>query len=234
MSKVVIVTGATSGFGLATAKKFKDNGDIVIVASRNEQKVNEVVAKYGFDLGFAIDVTDYAKWVELKDLVLSKFGKVDVLVNNAGGGVAIVDTSDQKKEDIDQTIALNLNSVIYGSSIFGDVMKKQGDGIIVNLSSVCARHAWPGWSVYAAAKTGVLNFTKGLYVELQPYGVRATCVIPASSSTGFQKSANLGETKDSLVPEDIANAVFYAANQPKGVVVEDMTVWGTSQVCCPL
>ena len=234
MSKTVIVTGATSGFGLATAKKFKDNGDTVIVVSRNEKKVNDVVNKYGFDLGFTMDVTNYSKWLELKDLVIAKFGKVDVLVNNAGGGVAIVETADQKKEDIDQTIALNLNSVIYGSSVFGAVMKDQKDGIIVNVSSVCARHAWPGWSVYAAAKTGVLNFTKGLYVELQPYGVRATCVIPASSSTGFQSSANLGETSDSLMPEDIANAIFYVANQPKGVVVEDMTVWGTKQVCMPL
>lgn len=234
MSKTVIVTGATSGFGLATAKKFKDNGDTVIVVSRNEKKVNDVVNKYGFDLGFTMDVTNYSKWLELKDLVIAKFGKVDVLVNNAGGGVAIVETADQKKEDIDQTIALNLNSVIYGSSVFGAVMKDQKDGIIVNISSVCARHAWPGWSVYAAAKTGVLNFTKGLYVELQPHGVRATCVIPASSSTGFQSSANLGETSDSLMPEDIANAIFYVANQPKGVVVEDMTVWGTKQVCMPL
>ncbi len=234
MAKIVIVTGATSGFGLATAKKFKDNVDTVIIVSRNAKKVDDAVKENGFDLGFTMDVTDYAKWVELKDLVIAKYGKIDVLVNNAGGGVAIVDTADQKKEDIDQTIALNLNSVIYGSSIFGDVMKSQKDGVIINLSSVCAKHAWPGWSVYAAAKTGVLNFTKGLYVELQPYGVRATCVIPASASTGFQKSANIGETKDSLMPEDIANAVFFAANQPKGAVVEEMTVWGTSQVCCPL
>ena len=234
MSKTVIITGATSGFGLATAKKFKENGDNVIIVSRNQQKVEDAVKKYGFDDGFTMSVTDYNKWVELKDFVLKKYGKVDVLVNNAGGGVAIVETADQTKEDIDETILLNLNSVIYGSSIFGEVMKNQKDGTIINISSVCAKHAWPGWSVYAAAKTGVLNFTKGLYVELQPYGVKATCVIPASASTGFQSSANIGETQDSLMPEDIANAVFFAANQPKGAVVEEMTVWGTKQVCCPL
>ena len=234
MSKTVLITGATSGFGLATAKKFKSNGDKVIIVSRNEQKVQDAVNQYGFDFGFTMDVSDYEKWVELKDIVVKKFGKIDALINNAGGGVAIKDTTDQNKDDINHTIALNLNSVIYGSAIFGEVMKKQRDGIIVNLSSVCAKHAWPGWSVYAAAKSGVLNFTKGLYVELQPYGVRATCVIPASSSTGFQKNANIGQTQDSLLPEDIANAVFFAVNQPKGAVIEEMTVWGTSQVCCPL
>ena len=234
VGKTVIVTGGTSGFGIASAKKFKENGDTVIIVSRDERKVNDVVAKFGFAAGYAIDVTNYTKWLACKDAVLERFGKIDVLVNNAGGGLSIVDTVDQTQEDIDAIIKLNLNSVIYGSSVIGGVMKEQRDGIIINISSVCARHAWQGWSVYAAAKAGVLNFTKGLYVELQPFGVRATCVIPASSSTGFQKNANIGETDDSLLPEDIANAVFYAANQPKRVVVEEMTVWGTSQVCCPL
>lgn len=234
MEKVVIITGATSGYGLATAKKFKENGDIVIIASRNGQKVDAVVGEYGFDDGFVIDVTDYDKWIELKNYTIKKYGRIDVLVNNAGCGVSIVDTTEQTKETIDKTIAINLNSVIYGSSIFGEVMKEQKDGVIINISSVCARHCWGGWSVYAAAKAGVLNFTKGLYVELQQHGVRATCIIPASASTDFQKSAGIDEVVQSLSVEDIANAVYYAATQPKGVVVEEMTVWGTAQVVEPL
>ena len=234
MNKTVIVTGATAGFGLATAKKFKEQGDTVIAVSRNKEKVEAAVEQFGFDAGFVMDVTDYGKWGELKDFVLKKFGRVDVLVNNAGCGVKIADTTEQTQETIDRTVAVNLNSVIYGSSVFGEVMKEQKDGIIINLSSVCARHCWGGWSVYAAAKAGVLNFTKGLYVELQPYGVRATCIIPASSSTDFQKNAGINEVVQSLHPEDIANAVVYAANQPKGVVVEEMTVWGTAQVVQPL
>lgn len=234
MNKVVLITGATSGYGLATAKKFKADGDIVIVASRNAQKVESVVKENGFDFGYTIDVTKYDEWVALQETVVDKFGRIDVLVNNAGGGVRIAETTDQRVEDIDVAISLNLNSVIYGAKIFGEVMKNQKDGIIINISSVCANHCWGGWSVYAAAKAGVLNFTKGLYVELRPYGVRATCVIPAAASTGFQKEAGIGEENQTLMPEDIANAVFYVANQPKGVVVEDMTVWGTSQDVQPL
>ncbi|MBQ4268605.1 MAG: hypothetical protein IJB97_03020, partial [Clostridia bacterium] len=80
----------------------------------------------------------------------------------------------------------------------------------------------------------VLNFTKGLYVELQPYGVRATCVIPAAAATGFQSSAGIGEENQTLMAEDIANAVAYAIEQPSGVVVEEMTVWGVSQQVQPL
>lgn len=234
MNRIVIVTGATGGYGLETAKKFKAEGDIVIVASRNEEKVAKVVREYGFDDGFTIDVTDYDAWISLKAFVMEKYGRADVLVNNAGGGVAIVDTVDQKKEDIEKAIALNLTSVIFGSKIFGEVMKAQKDGIIINIASVCATHCWGGWSVYAAAKAGVLNFTKGLYVEMRPYGVRATCIIPAAASTDFQKNAGIAEENQTLRTEDIANAVVYVANQPKGVVVEDMTVWGTSQDVQPL
>ncbi len=234
MNKVVIITGATSGYGLATAKKFKSDGDTVIIASRNAKKVQDTVSEYSFDDGFVIDVTDYEKWDELRKYIMGKYGRIDVLVNNAGCGVKIADTTEQTQETIDKTIAINLSSVIYGSKLFGDVMKKQKDGIIINISSVCARHCWAGWSVYAAAKAGVLNFTKGLYVELQPHGVRATCIIPAAASTGFQKNAGIDEVVQSLSPEDIANAVFYAANQPKGVVVEEMTVWGTAQEVQPL
>ena len=149
-------------------------------------------------------------------------------------GVAIEDVTEQSFENIDKAIALNLSSVMYGSKVIGKIMKDQKDGIIINLSSVCAKHCWGAWSVYAAAKAGVLNFSKGLYVEMRPFGVRVTCIIPAAASTGFQSEAGIGEENQTLTAADIANAVVFAANQPKGVVVEEMTVWGTSQDVQPL
>ena len=234
MKRIIVITGATSGYGLAAAQKFKENGDTVMIVSRSAEKVENTVRTYGFDDGFVLDVADYAGWIALKERILSRYGRIDVLVNNAGTGVKIADLTEQTRETIDAAVAINLNGVIYGSKIFGEIMKEQADGVIVNISSVCARHCWPGWSVYAAAKAGVLNFTKSLYVELQPYGVRATCIIPAAAHTGFNAGAGIPESTQSLTPEDIANAVYYAASQPKGVCVEEMTVWGTSQVVNPL
>lgn len=140
MGKVVLITGGTSGYGLATANKFKSCGDTVIIASRNEEKVKNTVEEYGFDGGYKIDVENYEQWEQLRNDVIGKYGKVDVLVNNAGGGVKIADVSEQEKVEIDKAVSLNLNSVIYGSKIFGSVMKEQRDGIIINISSVCARH----------------------------------------------------------------------------------------------
>ena len=158
MSKIVLITGATSGYGLATAKKFKENGYTVIVASRNEDKVNKIISEYGFAAGYQIDVTKYEDWTRLKEKVAADFGLIDMLINNAGGGVSLVSAVDQTKESIDETIALNLTSAIYGSNVFAPDMIEKKDGVIINISSICARHQWPTWTIYGAAKAGLLSF----------------------------------------------------------------------------
>ena len=234
MNKTVIITGGTAGYGLATAKAFKRAGYTTLITGRDLSRLEKAQKESGADFIFVQDVKCYDGWVELKkyaDLVL---GKLDVLVNNAGGGVAIRPIEEQTKETIDEIIALNLNSVMYASQIFAADMKSRGSGTIINISSVCATHAWANWSVYAAAKAGVLNFTKGLQTELQPFGVRASCVIPASASTNFQSSASLGETNDSLQTDDIAATVLFVAEMPPRAIVEDVTVWGISQAVQPL
>lgn len=232
--KRVLITGATSGYGLETAKLFKEKGYTVIIASRNPEKVSACVEKYGFDKGYTLDVTDYDRWEEVRDEIVKDFGGIDILVNNAGAGISIVDTVDQTKENIDKIIALNLTSAIYGSKIFAPIMKEQKDGVIVNISSICARHQWAAWTVYGCAKAGLLSFSKGLYAELRPYGIRVSCVMPGQASTGFQHNSGIGEVEESLKVTDIANAVYYCASQPDKVVIEEVTVWGTSQDVQPL
>ncbi len=232
--KRVLITGATSGYGLETAKLFKEKGYTVIIASRNPEKVSACVEKYGFDKGYTLDVTDYDRWEEVRDEIVKDFGGIDILVNNAGAGISIVDTVDQTKENIDKIIALNLTSAIYGSKIFAPIMKEQKDGVIVNISSICARHQWAAWTVYGCAKAGLLSFSKGLYAELRPYGIRVSCVMPGQASTGFQHNSGIGEVEESLKATDIANAVYYCASQPDKVVIEEVTVWGTSQDVQPL
>lgn len=232
--KTVLITGATSGYGLETAKLFKKNGYTTLIASRNPEKVKNCVKEFGFDAGYTLDVTDYDGWVRLKDDILRDYGRLDVLVNNAGAGLSIVDTINQPREAIDGIIALNLTSAIYGSKLLAPIMIAQHDGVIVNISSICARHQWAAWTVYGCAKAGLLSFSKGLYAELRPHGVRVSCVMPGQASTGFQKGSGIGEVTESLRSEDIANAVWYCASQPREVVIEEVTVWGTSQNVQPL
>lgn len=234
MSKIVLITGASSGYGKATAKAFKDNGDIVIMTARNYEKLEQARIEVGGDLAIPMDVTKPEDWDVLVKTIQEKYGRLDILVNNAGGGVTIKEVSQFTIDEIDQTIKLNLNSVIYGCRAFSDMMKTQKSGTMINISSVCARQCWPTWSVYAAAKAGVLNFSKGMYLEMQPYNVRVTCVVPSSASTGFQSACGIGETTDLLLPEDIAETVLYIANLPQRVVVEDVTVWGIDKQINPL
>jgi NADP-dependent 3-hydroxy acid dehydrogenase YdfG len=234
MNRIVLITGASSGYGKATAKAFKNNGDTVIMTARNWEKLNAACWEVGGDFAFCMDVTKPEDWELAVHTIQEKYGRLDILVNNAGGGVTIKEVSAFTADEIDATIKLNLNSVIYGCRAFADMMKAQKGGTMINISSVCARQCWPTWSVYAAAKAGVLNFSKGMYLEMQPYNVRVSCVVPSSASTGFQQACGIGETTDQLLPEDIAETVAYIANLPQRAVVEDVTVWGIDKQVNPL
>ena len=234
MSRVVLITGASSGYGKAMAKAFKDNGDTVIMTARTVARLEAAKAEVGGDLAIPMDVTKPDDWERVVNAVMAQYGRVDILINNAGGGVTIKEVSKFETEEIDEVISLNLNSVIYGCRAVADIMKAQKTGTIINISSVCARQCWPTWSVYAAAKAGVLNFSKGLYLELQPYNVRVTCVVPASANTGFQSACGIPDNAEMLQPEDIAGTVMYIANLPQRAVVEDITVWGIDKLVNPL
>ena len=234
MSKIVLITGASSGYGKATAKAFKDNGDTVIMTARNLEKLEQARVEVGGDLAISMDVTNPADWDMLVKTVKETYGRLDILVNNAGGGVTIKEVSEFTIEEIDRVIKLNLNSVIYGCRAFAGMMQEQKTGTMINIASVCARQCWPTWSVYAAAKAGVLNFSKGMYLEMQPYNVRVSCVVPASAITGFQSACGIGEGTDKLLTEDIAETVLYIANLPQRAVVEDVTVWGIDKQINPL
>ena len=232
--KTALVTGGSKGYGRAIAERLSKAGMKVIIAARNRAALEKTALEIGCDGFLIMDVTSSSDWETVYTGVMERYGGLDILVNNAGGGVNITDTVNQTIEDINESIALNLSSAVYGSRIFGQLMKKQKSGTIVNIASVCAKHAWPGFSVYAAAKAGLLAFSKGLYVELQPYNVRVTCLIPAAGATDFMKHARGTNMEMKLTSEDIGAAVEYICGLPEHVVVEEMTVWGIDQAVVPL
>lgn len=234
MSRIVVITGASSGFGLATAKAFIKNGDTVVMTSNNEAQLVAACEKIGGAMTVVMDVTVPADWERLRKAVIETYGKIDILINNAGAGLSIKEVSDQTIEEIDSIIKLNLTSVIYGCREFGNQFKAQKTGTIINLASICARQCWPTWTTYAAAKAGVLNFSKGFYLEMKPHNVRVSCVIPSSASTGFQKASGIGAVTDLLTTDDIAQTILYVCNLPQHAVVEDVTVFGIDKDICPL
>ena len=232
--KIVLVTGGTSGYGKATAQTLVKEGAIVIIASRNADDLKIVQKEINCADYICMDVSTVEGWLNAEKLIIEKYGRLDILVNNAGGGIAIKETTEQEFEDIDKIIKLNLNSVVYGCKVFGKYMKQQNGGTIINVASVCATHCWSGYGVYGAAKAGVLNFSKSLYIELQKYNVRVTCLIPASANTKFAESAGIKVGKLAMTAQDVADTVKYICNLPSTAVVEEVTVWGIDQVVNPL
>jgi NADP-dependent 3-hydroxy acid dehydrogenase YdfG len=232
--KIVLVTGGSQGYGKATARHFVDENAIVIIAARNEGDLITAKSEIRCADCLVMDVTEPSDWDRVCDDIKSKYGRLDILINNAGGGISIKQTTELTIQDIDAILALNLNSVIYGSRIFGNLMKQQGCGTIINVSSVCGKHAWPSWSVYGAAKAGVVSFSKGLYVELREYGVRVTCVIPAAGSTDFMKHCGEENLILKLQPEDIGKTILDICALPEHVVVEEITVWSNDLGVVPL
>jgi len=232
---VILITGGSSGYGKATAELFAKNGAKVIITGRKAETLNPVAQEIGAE-AFVADATNPADWKRLYDHIMEKYGKLDMLVNNAGGGVAIKEVADITPDEIDKTITLNLNSALYGCHTFAPLFIRQKGGTIVNVSSICAREAKPRWATYAAAKWGVVGLSKGLATELGPHGVRVTCAIPGAGATNFDKNANFTDrgTVPGFTGEKFAQVIYDLYRLPRTVWMEEITVWGIDQIVIPL
>jgi NAD(P)-dependent dehydrogenase (short-subunit alcohol dehydrogenase family) len=233
MDKVILITGGTSGYGYAAAEKFAAAGERVIAVARTEKNLNETKKALGVDV-FMADVTKESDWIALQEYVNKNYGRIDLLLNNAGGAIVLAPFLEQTTDQIADSIDLNLTSVMWGCKTFAPMMIRQKSGTIINVSSVCATHSWSAFSVYAAAKAGLISFSKSLYVELRPMGIRVSCLIPAAGDTPFCENAGGDHYHALMKASDFAQAIFDVFNMPSHIVVENMTVWGIDQEVVPL
>jgi 3-oxoacyl-[acyl-carrier protein] reductase len=224
LNKVSLITGAAQGIGLATALKFAAEGAIVIVCDRSQAGVDEAVAQcqaLGVQAdGFVVDVTDRTAVDAVVAGVLAQFGRIDVLVNNAG---ITQDARLQKMtiEQFDKVIDVNLRGVFHCSQAVADAMVAQGSGVILNASSVVGIYGNFGQTNYAASKFGVIGFTKTWSRELGPKGIRVNAVAPGFVNTPMvaampEKVRQDLEAKVPLKrlgkPEEIANVYAFLAS----------------------
>ena len=236
--KIALVTGGAKGFGLGIAQSLAEAGARVWITGRDQAALDQAARGNALN-AIRADVTSPADWDRVLKVITQNAGRLDILVNNAGGGVKIAATEDQTDEAIDAAIALNLNSVIYGCRRVAPLMRKQGSGIIVNIGSVAGHHAWPTWGVYGAAKAGLNHFSKSLYQELRPHGVRVTTITPSWGATTFTDAAGMGprdaETLAKCIkPAEIGQLVADVCTLPPHLCVQETILWPMVQEVSPL
>ena len=228
-----IVTGGGSGFGKGIAEALSRAGAKVWITGRNSDKLAAAAEEIGVR-AFVADASDGRDW----DRLLAKVGDVDVLVNNAGFGGKIAPLTEQDDEGIYAVIATNLTGAILGASRVAKIMAKRRRGVIVNISSVCALHAWPGWSVYTAAKAGLLKFSHALHTEMRPYGVRVVCLIPSWGQTDFNRAAGITDApvdyKECISPGQLGKIVADLVAMPDHLTVPELVVQPMVQEIIPM
>ena len=234
--KVSLITGAAQGIGLATARKFAAEGATVVVCDVSQAGVDDAVAQCralgATAQGFVMDVTQRTMVDAVIAAVVAQFGRIDVLVNNAG---ITQDARLQKMtlEQFDRVIDVNLRGVFHCAQAVADVMVAQGSGVILNASSVVGIYGNFGQTNYAASKFGLIGFTKTWSRELGPKGVRVNAVAPGFISTPMvdampEKVLQELQAKVPLKrlgkPEEIANVYAFLASDEasyiNGAVIE--------------
>jgi NAD(P)-dependent dehydrogenase (short-subunit alcohol dehydrogenase family) len=233
--KVAIITGGASGLGLAATQKFVAQGIKTIIIGRNPDNLAKVAAELGELCAYQVfDLGDTGGIPQLINDIVGEYGTIDILVNNAGINLKkhFVEVTDEEFQRIIQT---NLNSVFAISREVAKVMLNNGNGCIINISSMAAQYGIPYVIAYTAAKTGIEGMTKAMAVELSPKGVRVNCVAPGFIKTNMSAKAldSDPERKQKVLsrtpmgklgePVDVAEAIYFlssdAAKYITGVVL---------------
>ena len=241
-NKVAIITGASSGIGYATSLTLSKAGIRVAVGARRTERLQElekqIVENNGEILVQKTDVTRKSDCDSLVNTIVGKWGKVDILINNAGL-MPLSYFKNGKVEEWEQMIDVNIKGVLYCTSAVVPHMLEKKSGHIINISSVAGRIVFAGGSVYCATKHAIAALSEGLRKELSPtYNIRVTCIEPGAvetellesitdeSMTGFIQATKNMET---LRSDDIANAILYAVQAPRHVNVNEILIRPTAQ-----
>src|SRR5882724_2602151 len=235
-NKVVVITGASSGIGESTAKLLAQQGATVVLGARRKDRIDEIVkeisAEGGKAIGFTVDVTKRAEVEALIKGAVDRFGRVDIVVNNAGI-MPIAPIEALKVDEWDRQIDVNIKGVLYGVAAVLPQMQKQKSGHIINVASVIGIKVFaPGGVVYGATKSAVRVLTEGLRMELHSQNIPCTMISPGAVATDLPNSSSEEETRKNLrefykmaIPASaIARAIAYAIEQPVEVEVDEMVI----------
>ena len=242
MNKIVLITGATSGIGLACAKKFAENGDRLILTGRNEQILAEIqkelTAKGTQVITLAFDVRDRQKAEQFIDELPDEWQEIDVLVNNAGLALGLEPEYKGDFDDWETMIDTNIKGLLTMTRLVVPGMVQRNRGHIINVGSVAGDAAYAGGNVYCATKAAVKALTDGLRIDVADTAIRVTNLKPGLVETNFSnirfhgdndRAANVYKGIQPLTGDDIADVAVYAANAPAHVQIAEVLILATHQ-----
>ncbi|MDO8340328.1 MAG: SDR family oxidoreductase [Candidatus Burarchaeum sp.] len=223
--KVVLITGASSGLGLAMASAFSREGAKVVMSARDAKKLEAAGRKVkGEKLLVAADVTKSGDAKRLFEKAVAQFGRIDIAIANAGYGV-FGEVADFDEKDWDGVMAVNLKGVFLCCREAMRVMKKQKSGYIITISSTSGKQGYAEGGAYCASKFGVRGFSQSLAEEAKKFNVRVSVICPGAVDTHFfDKIGWGGERKNMLRPEDIAEVALFLATRPENVILPEVVV----------
>jgi 3-hydroxy acid dehydrogenase/malonic semialdehyde reductase len=243
--RTVFITGASSGFGAAAARRFAARGDRVIAAARRADRLQSLADELGAGvlLPLTLDVRDRSAVERVTTRLPADFAEVDILVNNAGLALGLGPAQQADLDEWDQMIQTNCTGLVHVTRAFLPQMVARGAGHVVNLGSIAGTYPYPGGNVYGATKAFVHQFSLNLRSDLHGTGVRVTCIEPGLVGGTEFSQVRFGGDRDraaavyagthALTAEDIAAAIEWATSQPAHVNINTIELMPVTQSFAP-
>ncbi len=243
MNKIALITGASAGIGEACAIKLAKNGFDLIIAGRREKNLEKLAAKIQESnknevLSLCLDVRNYEEVEKTINSLPKKWKNIDVLVNNAGLAVGVSPIEQGVVDDWDRMIDTNVKGLLYVTRCVSPLMAERKKGLIVNISSIAGKEAYPGGNVYCGTKHAVEAITKGMRIDLLPHNIRVSSIAPGMVETEFSFVRFKGDKNKAeqvyngfkpLKAEDIADSLLFIATRPDHVSINDILIMPSAQ-----
>jgi len=243
MNKIALITGASAGIGEACALKLAENGFDLIIAGRRKKNLENLANKIQDThnkevLSLGLDVRNFEEVEKTINSLPEKWKNIDVLVNNAGLAVGVSPIEQGIIDDWDRMIDTNVKGLLYVTRCISPLMASRKKGLIVNISSIAGKEAYPGGNVYCGTKHAVEAITKGMRIDLLPHNIRVSSIAPGMVETEFSlvrfkgdenKAEQVYEGFEPLKADDIAESLLFIATRPEHVSINDILIMPSAQ-----
>jgi len=242
MEKIIMITGATAGFGKAAARKFASNGYNIIITGRRKERLDELEKELSSHnikvLALNFDVRSKTETNSAIENIPSGWKNIDILINNAGLAVGLSHIDDGDTDDWDRMIDTNIKGLLYVTRAVAPIMISRGKGHIFNISSIAGKDVYENGNVYCASKHAVDALSKAMRIDLLKHNIRVTNIAPGMAETEFsivrfkgdrEKADSVYKGVDPLTAEDIAEVIYFCATLPGHVCINDLVITPTQQ-----